>query len=567
MIGLTVALLPTCAAAQKQPQPISKNQAPTAEKTPKLTERQQRGLKLLQSAEDEAGSTTPETQAYVLWQVAGGYEQIGRRSAMIPLLKRSFDATLALDCPPPPETDIHNLACIARGDLQGHILRRLVDLSIPATADLLPRAEPSLQDELSGAIISDYIRRKDYDRARGMIDELGRDGRFPYQSAVDFITALPEELSAEKVQVFAEALNNFKQNGPSQRPDLVDFGTMVARFWQTMPKPMVAEAIDSLLSQAKDSDQSSETKRRIVLGTTRGEVYFNSNYEFRLFQLLPILQQIDPERAESMMREQQQLKAALQQYPNGLQSADSMWDGQAQTDKPQVLSMNYIDPNDTNAAAREAKMRSYQELRRKEMEVEVAARDDGDKGLEAALALPEWDSEQHRSSPRAHALLQVARITAKRQPQVSTRALEKMQGLLSHLSSDETQWLVEKARFLRVAATVYHRLGDDDAAFSALKQGFKTADELFARDTDSDDPNLAPKIQWPSTVTRIHLFQTASEISPRMAEDLLQDTSDPDQRVIHKVALGRSLLGSYTPPFDVTDWRKAGFRFSIEAPN
>jgi len=52
-----------------------------------------------------------------------------------------------------------------------------------------------------------------------------------------------------------------------------------------------------------------------------------------------------------------------------------------------------------------------------------------------------------------------------------------------------------------------------------------------------------------------------------MAEDLLQDTSDPDQRVIHKVALGRSLLGSYTPPFDITDWRKAGFRFSIEAPN
>jgi tetratricopeptide (TPR) repeat protein len=341
---------------------------------------------------------------------------------------------------------------------------------------------------------------------------------------------------------------------------------MVARFWEIMPRPLVVEAIDSLLSQAKDLDQNNETKREIVLSTTRGNVSFNANYQYRLFQMLPILQQIDPERADSILREQQQVKAALQQYPNGLQSPDSLGDGQAHSDKPQIMSMSLIDPNATDAGTREARLQVQQELQTKVMQVESAAKDDGEKALEDALRLPVWASERHRSSPRAEALLEMARVTMKRQPNVSSHALEKLRQLLAELPGETTSWLVDKGDYLRWAAQVYRGLRDDDKALSALKQGFETADELEARDADPDDPNLALRTQWPSTLMRIQLFQAASEISPRAAEEMLQDTSDPDERIIQKVALGRSLLGSYTPPFDAVDWRKAGLQFAFEAP-
>jgi hypothetical protein len=59
------------------------------------------------------------------------------------------------------------------------------------------------------------------------------------------------------------------------------------------------------------------------MSSAKGSVVLNSDYGLRLFQLLPILQELDKDKAEGLLREQTEVAEQLKTYPKGMQSLNS----------------------------------------------------------------------------------------------------------------------------------------------------------------------------------------------------------------------------------------------------
>src|SRR5262249_38735476 len=95
-----------------------------------------------------------------------------------------------------------------------------------------------------------------------------------------------------------------------------DFVSMIVRFWQQFPAAIILGAIHQVLEEAK-ADNSP-----ISVFSPSTNVSFSSAYDYRLFELLPILRELDREEAEKLQEKSFQIKAQLQRLSNGLQSLD-----------------------------------------------------------------------------------------------------------------------------------------------------------------------------------------------------------------------------------------------------
>src|SRR5207247_4664627 len=95
-----------------------------------------------------------------------------------------------------------------------------------------------------------------------------------------------------------------------------DFVSMIVRFWQQLPPAMVLGAIRQVLDEAQ-SDKSP-----ITLLSASADASFNNAYEYRLFEVLPILRELDDAEADKLLETSVQDRTQLQQLPNGVQSLD-----------------------------------------------------------------------------------------------------------------------------------------------------------------------------------------------------------------------------------------------------
>jgi hypothetical protein len=126
--------------------------------------------------------------------------------------------------------------------------------------------------------------------------------------------------SPELLTVFSQALRNFQQHDQNRAPQLDDFPTMLVRFWPHLPPATALATVDAVLQESRDDDDKGAL--RVSFSTLKGSVAFNSAYRLRLFKMLPILEVLDKDRAESLLQENTETQAALTRYPQGLQSLD-----------------------------------------------------------------------------------------------------------------------------------------------------------------------------------------------------------------------------------------------------
>jgi hypothetical protein len=144
------------------------------------------------------------------------------------------------------------------------------------------------------------------------------------------LAALGPEQSGDRMIIFNQALANFEQNGSIAGTHDVDMGTLVERSWERLPSPLVLEAIDKLIEEAR----SSPPRKLIAMGTQDDKdsiVSLNSTYELRLFQL-PILQELDKDKAESLLRDDAELRTKLEKHPKGMGSLDPANHGEGFSD-------------------------------------------------------------------------------------------------------------------------------------------------------------------------------------------------------------------------------------------
>jgi len=415
----------------------------------------------------------------------------------------------------------------AKRILQTDSLTHLLAEDERKVESLLPQAEPSVRIDLLGQMISDAVAAKKLDQALNLLKRSPREG-FPYGEATNLMLELPPASEAEKEEIFRWAMA-----ADQEQHSLVvggdDFGSMIVRFRRHLAPDVVLQAI----SQVLDGAQSN--KSGISLGSGSNRASFNSEYQYRVFEFLPILRELDSDQADRLLHDLPEAQAQLKDFPNGIQSLNP-----AIRDTPlrkgEEASTGGMVGMGIAPMLQQAKITEAYESRIAEI-VRVAERNP-QQAIEAASALP---NSAGTAAPRAKALLNIAQVTMTKHPLAARDALEAMAESLGNVepsgrSGPRDYW----AEGIEIAT----KIEEIDLAKKLLKEGIGQAGKLRSKDTDSDDPNLAVKAWWPSAAMLSKLILAASRISSRTALEATQEITDPEIRLFCQVRLANRQLGA-----------------------
>ncbi len=290
--------------AKPQAAPKAHQVVPTKSK---LTAQQQEGLKILKTEADVAKGLSPAMRSFALLEIAQGYRTVHDPKA-VSTLRGAFQASQSI------EDNDENKS--TKSLLQGQIVRQLV-VQDPAYCErLLSQLSGLPRKVVITALMKKYTQEKQFAHAVALLNQLG-DEEFPYTEGSRLAEALPAKMAADRQNLFAQALSSYSQHQHKSNSD--EFEVFVSRTWQSLPPDMVLQAIDEILKQERESD----TKMGITVGAAQGAVSFGSTYQYALFQMLPILQELDPGRADQLLQENHDLQSTVQHFPNGFKSLDS----------------------------------------------------------------------------------------------------------------------------------------------------------------------------------------------------------------------------------------------------
>jgi hypothetical protein len=139
-------------------------------------------------------------------------------------------------------------------------------------------------------MISQATSAKKYDRALALLSRTPSKewfpGGFPYSGATQLMIDLPPERDQDKQEIFRLAMAADRE----QHVLVIggdDFASMIVRFWQHIPPAIVMDAIDQVLDAAQSAEEG------LTLNGVRGNVGFTSERDYRVFELLPVLRQLD----------------------------------------------------------------------------------------------------------------------------------------------------------------------------------------------------------------------------------------------------------------------------------
>jgi hypothetical protein len=514
-IGMCVVLSAVSSLPQVPPTKVSAETSTAAH---------QKGIRLLHEVEAQATSLPPEMRAFVLLQSAQGYRH-AEPERQLSLLHDAFLATREIKPAARPDTScpLPNDYCQTQVWLQTRILKELLQLDPREAAKLQPEASASVRQSLEGDLVAQYVRERDFERALDLLAQSSSEPRFPYWAAAELMNALPADHADQRTTAFRAAQANYLRFGASESFVTDRFLSLVADFGEKLPPTMVKQAITDLLEGAKAPSEA--TRFQVTLSGSEGVVMFTSDYEYRLFQLLPILKKLDPAMAQLKLKEHPEVQAALEQFPDG----------------PKSLRSNDVDV--VQLAQKESAQRSPGQAgiaAAEETEDQASSRTNKDpKGAFAkAMSLPEWSSAGPGSySPRAEALKPVATAALHSDPDTARNAASELMKLAGQMNpADSGSTLVQ-------VAGIYLALDESEKARGPLASAQKVAEVLYARDTDISDPNQVMKAFWPSTHLWWGLIRASAEISPQSAERVISSIPDAEIRALQRANLGSTLLG------------------------
>lgn len=522
---------------------VSKSQsASPADK--QLSQKKQLWCPVLKSALSGAAAAEPQVRSYLLETVAGGLSKCDPRKVRT-ILIGSFTASLAM---PENEEEIslRTHRFLSEGNrpddatieaiwnletkrtLQEAALNAMLSVDESKVESLLSQAEPEVTATLLRYMVSRATSAKKFDRALELLNREPSQTNFPYGEATQLMLELPPERDIDKQEIFRLAMASDHER-PSMSIGGDDFASMIVRFWQHVPPPLALAAIHQVLDGARSKDGSG-----VTLNAASGKVGFTSERDYRLFELMPVLRQLDDDEADKILKDSQQAQAQLKRFPNGIQSIDPTI-----TDTPpkegeqrQGLGGSSGTPNEMDQVLQANNARVQ--------EVGHMAEDNPRQAIAAAATLPESVGSFWRADPpRAQAYLAIARAAVKKNPSAARDALEEMAATLKHAPypyHTMENWL-EGMRITR-------EMGEVDLALKLFRSGMEQADKLRSEDGDTDDPNLALKAWWPSVSAYWRLVQAASQFSPSTALEQVREIKDPEILLLLEIRLANNGLGA-----------------------
>jgi len=543
LASLVVLLLLISFARAGQAQSASKAARTTPQSqtvTPKLTPKQERGLRLLKTVEGESAGLQPNMHAFVLWRASYAYTAFDSKHAQ-KLSRNAFMATQAIENAP------DNDSCAgpgSAGDIKSWIQQRvLYDMvqkdQVKEVEKLLPQATASVRDQITAELVEYYKSKKDLMHAEALLSTLADSTEYPFGVAANLVTALGPEHSADRTSIFNQALTNFEQHAAETSVGGEDIGAFIEHTWKDIPPRLVLEAISKVLDAAKEGDSQSHYS----MSSAKGSVVLNSDYDLRLFQLLPILEELDKDKAEALLRDQAEVADQLKTYPRGMQSLQS-----------ENTSLSYSVTSGSGIGTAVAKQQTEAQMRERVEEMLKQADTDPAGALAKALSLPVHGTSESWS-PRSGALLVIARKAAAKKASVSKSALDDFSAIQDQLTPQEMTGI-------DALPGLYLNVGDMDGAKKAVDILVKAAGKIYEHDTDSEDPNKAFEGAWPSTDLWSKAIQQGAKISPAMPDEIIASLPDPEISAFEKVVFASALLGA--PDLDdilVADCRKNGTSF------
>lgn len=508
---VTVSLMAQQPAAKKQIKPVTP--APDVAKKDKADTR---GMQMLRAAEADAGALEGGMAAFALLQVARGYSQ-SDKPKMIGLLERSLAATR------PIENDSYG-GVGQRARLQTYIMRELIGVAPGRVDELLPLVEPEARVSVLGALLSYYEAHKQFDRAVQVLYRIAAEQEMPYEAAGRLMSAIPPERHSDLLQIFTTALASYRDH--KEHTNSGDFPALVVKFKDQLPPAIVREGIDEVLAQAADELKDSGGKRgTFSMSSPYGSATFGSMYEFRLFQLLPLLQELDAAAAEKLLKQYREVAAQLEKYPLGLRGFQASADKQRDTVKTEFATSPVWSIRGPRATVA-SRMAEFS----KASSLTIEAEQHPDDALAGAETI---------TSPgiRCYAYEAIARAALDKDRAVAKTATRKLLDTIDAVEGIDAQLML-----LRAAVELYLHMGDDKNAKATLERGFALAAKAYRQDSNADEPNTALKAFWPSATAYRWFCGQAAQLSPEWATDSLANVSDPDLRVLGEIAMAHRWL-------------------------
>lgn len=556
-------LLLTCtllAQVQTSPSPTKVPPVKLAPVKIKLTADQQRGLRLLKQAEAQAASLEPDMRAFVLWRVAVGYSKIDPAKSDR-ILHQAFLATQSIEQGPEEEDACQKSStCRTKKWLQTGLLNAIMERSPDQALQLLPEADPPSRKQTAAALAELFTKKKDYAQALSLLTRIASLDQYPFETAGNLFLAMPKE-SPDRMTLFSQAQQNFEQFHSGQGFQ-GDFPSMLLRIWRQLPPPTVLSAVDDILQEGKDRDEKPESFH-ISFVTDNGSVSFNSAYQLLLFEMLPILDELDHERAQSLLRDNAEAQSMLAQFPQGMQSLDpaTYQDHPSDAAKTHIrgirMSVGATNPGQSTTEGMEDQIERQMSL------ISSEASGNPKQALADAMNLPVSNpaGPPGFSSPRVFVLMQIAKAIVEKNPSIAKSALDEAQKNLDALEP------FQRGRKLSDSARLYLKLGETDSAKKCLDALQKAAEQAYKEDTDANDPNQAFKGQWPSAALWLADVTISARISSELAEQASASITDPEIAGATRVAYANELIGASNSGFDVARWHKNGQNMTMMGEN
>lgn len=524
-----LALPPLQQQVQQQMEMGRQGAAAPQERPKPSPEMQKRGYDLLQIAEAGASGLDGGMRAFAQLQVARAYELSDKKKAL-ELLQNALLASRGVD----------DDKLRTRQRLQAEILREMVPLAPQDVEDHLGELDSFTRMGVLNALMSYYQKNNELDRVEQMIYRIGAEQEIPYSTVERLVDVLPDDQNGKVLQLFSASLSSYRAHKHTGMSSGGDFPSLISKTWKRLPPRIVEDAIHEVLSQADPANQSDEQKNvSMSMAGDKGAVAFNSMYQWRLFQLLPVLRQIDADEADTLLKKSQQVQTLLDKYPQGPDSLNSGQNGpDGRGGSPMMMSVGGG-----------AQMRGPSPLEMQRAQKIIA---DAQAHPSDALA-----NAQLLSNPqmRADILGEIAAATAKKDPAVANSALSKMLDTVDQIDETDAQVMG-----LRRAADLYLRMGQVDDGKKTVERGLKAAEKMYRQDSNADDPNKALKAYWPSAEAYRSLLAVAGRISPAWAMTLLKDLPDADMKVMAETSLAGAWLNVPSGAVTIMTSNKSGNR-------
>src|SRR6267143_3459527 len=99
-----------------------------------------------------------------------------------------------------------------KGWLQDSILSEILKKNVKEAEELLPGAEASIRAGVTAKLVDYYIGKRNFSRAQELLTRIADQSDYPFEAATKLIKALPKGNSADRLTIFTQAQNNFEQH-------------------------------------------------------------------------------------------------------------------------------------------------------------------------------------------------------------------------------------------------------------------------------------------------------------------------------------------------------------------